>query len=81
MEEAEQPDRAQQRDGDRRAVGADPILHDRRLLALDPGQQAAQVQDEEHHEGDPAERDAEIGDDAHTLTAPVSRRPPSPSIW
>src|SRR2546425_176985 len=45
---------------DRRAVGADAVLHDRRLLALDPREQPAKVEDEEHDEGDAPEGDAEV---------------------
>src|SRR5438128_1719806 len=45
---------------DRRAVGADAVLHDRRLLALDPREEPAKVEDEEHDEGDAPEGDAEV---------------------
>src|SRR5213594_616514 len=44
-----------------RAVGPDAILHDRRLLALHPREEAAHVENEEHDEGDAPEGDAEVG--------------------
>src|SRR5207244_10779593 len=64
----EQPQDAQpypdERDADRSAVGADAVLHDRRLLALDPGQDPAEVEHEHHDEEDAPEDDAEVGDHA-----------------
>jgi len=47
-----QPERTEAED--RRPVGADAVLHDRRLLALDPAEQRGTIQDEQHHERDAA---------------------------
>ena len=61
--------------GDGRAVGPDPVLHDRGLLALDPGQEPAEVQHHEHHEADRDGLEQEIeGHAAHAFTM----RPASP---
>ena len=57
-ERVEEPEEPQAED--RGAVGTDAILHDRGLLALDPGEDPAQVQHEAHDEGDPGEGDPEI---------------------
>ena len=74
-ERMEQPEDPDAEDGG--AVGADPILHDGRLLALDPGQEPSQVQHHEHHEGDGAEPGEQVaGDATHDVTIrPVSPRP------
>ncbi len=74
-ERMEQPEDAQAEDG--RAVGADAVLHDGRLLALDPGEEAPQVQHHEHHEGDGSEPGEEVaGDGAHDFTiCPASPSP------
>ena len=58
-----------------RAVGPDPVLHDRGLLALDPGQEPAEVQHHEHDEPDRDRLEQQIeGDAAHAFTT----RPASP---
>src|SRR5438445_6729486 len=54
----------------RGAVGADAILHDRRLLALDPGEEPAEVEDEHHDEGHAAEDDPEVQN--HRLASPAA---------
>ncbi len=55
-------------------LAPDAVLHDGGLLALDPGQEPAQVQHEAHDEGDPREGDAEVDHDrAHGATR-VPRR-------
>src|SRR5262249_5711598 len=59
---------------DRRTVGADAVLHDRGLVALDPAEDGGDVEDEEHHECDASEGDAEIGQRGHHADA-VTRRP------
>src|SRR2546428_10306628 len=54
----------------RGAVGADAILHDRRLLALDPGEEPAEVEDEHHDEGHASEDDPEVQN--HRLVSPAA---------
>src|SRR5713226_5089693 len=68
---------------DGRPVGADAVLHDRRLLTLDPAEEGGHVQDEEHHERHAPERDAEVRHHrrARAATLPPTRRPVSPSAW
>src|SRR5207247_8523149 len=78
---------------DRRAVGADAVLHDRRLLALHPREQPAQVEDEEHDEGDAPEGDAEVrcghcsgvreagSDRGWPAVGALSTAPVSPMAW
>jgi hypothetical protein len=52
MEEAHQPPPE-----DAGAVGANPVLDDGRLLALQPGMQRGQVQDAEEHDACQGELD------------------------
>ena len=44
------------------AVGADPVLNDGRLLALQPGMQPRQVQDAEEHDARQSELDDQVFD-------------------
>jgi hypothetical protein len=78
-ERVEEPERANAED--RRAIGPDTVLHDRRLLALDPAEDGRRVEHEHHHEGHAPEGDAEICDDAHAGTVSRIIAPPSPSVW
>src|SRR5439155_21561440 len=54
----------------RGAVGADAIVHYRRLLALDAGEEPAEVEDEHHDEGHASEDDPEVQN--HRLVSPAA---------